>query len=248
MALASTGAEEAAVGKTVIGLFEGAGQAQRVVQELARRGFAVDDISVIGRGEAERDETGAGGDRASGVAVGAGTGAALGGLGGLLVGVAALAVPGVGPVLAAGPLATALAGAGLGAAAGSVLGALADLGVPDEDAQVYAEGVRRGGVLVAVRAADERAGEAIGVMAQHRAVDVEAHAVVWRRAGWPGFDATAPPYTGTPLAGAPRPAEGKVGEPVPEPGVEGGMRDGAGRGVRAYASTAPPDRRERGAG
>lgn len=232
--------------KTVIGLFEGVGQAQGVVQELTRRGFAVDDIGVIGRGEQGREDTGTGGDRAGGVVVGAGTGAALGGLGGLLVGVAALAIPGVGPVLAAGPLAAALAGAGLGAAAGSVLGALADLGVPEEDAQVYAEGLRRGGVLVAVRALGERAGEAVEVMAQHRAVDVEAHVAEWRRTGWPGFDTTAPPYTGPPLTGEPRRGEAKVGEPVREPGVVGGMRDRAGRGVRAYASAAPRDRRERG--
>lgn len=233
--------------KTVIGLFESAGQAQRVVEALTQRGFAVEDIGVIGRGERAREDMGVGGDRAGGVAVGAGTGAALGGLGGLLVGVAALAIPGVGPVLAAGPLAAALAGAGLGAAAGSVLGALADLGVPEEDAHVYAEGVRRGGMLVAVRARAERAGEAVEIMGQHGAVDVEAHVAEWRRAGWPGFDAGARPYTGPPLSGASPSGGGKVGEPVREPGVVGGMRDRAGRGVRAYASAEPGDRRDRGA-
>ena len=80
---------------------------------------------------------------------------------GLLVGIGALAVPGIGPVLAFGPLAAAIgataAGAGLGAAAGGIIGALVGLGIPEEDANFYAEGVKRGGVLVTVRADDARA-------------------------------------------------------------------------------------------
>ena len=44
----------------------------------------------------------------------------------------------------------ALAGAGIGAAAGGLLGALTGMGIPEEEAHVYAEGVRRGGTLVTV--------------------------------------------------------------------------------------------------
>src|SRR5215468_3805706 len=80
---------------------------------------------------------------------GAGVGAAVGGVGGLLTGLGLLAIPGVGPVVAAGWLAATAAGAVTGAvvggAAGGLVGALTGAGVPERDANFYAEGVRRGG-------------------------------------------------------------------------------------------------------
>ena len=177
--------------KTIVGLFGNRLQAQQLVEQLRARTIASDDISVVAPGAVAEDT--AEGDRASGVAIGAGTGAALGGLGGLLVGLGALAIPGIGPVLAAGPIAAALAGAGLGAAAGGVIGALTELGIPEEDAHVYAEGVRRGATLVTVRADDEAADEIMALMARHGAVDVDQHVTRWRQAGWPGFDPAAEP-------------------------------------------------------
>ncbi len=61
------------------------------------------------------------------------------------------------------------------------------LGVPDGEAQVFAEGIRRGGATVAVRADDEmEAEQAALIMNQHGAVDIEACAAGWRRQGWSG--------------------------------------------------------------
>jgi hypothetical protein len=243
------------VAKTIVGLFENRAQAEQLVQHLRAGNTAGEDISLMSPGDTAEDS--AGGDRATGVAVGAGTGAALGGLGGLLVGLGALAIPGIGPVLAAGPIAAALAGAGLGAAAGGVIGALTDLGIPEEDAHVYAEGVRRGGTLVTVRADDEHADAIMALMVRHGAVDVDEHVTRWRQAGWPGFDPAAEPLDmdnglrigvlrSDAAAGAMeteakvgQPAKSeepaKVGQPVTEPGVHGGIRGPAGyRGARAY--------------
>ena len=62
-----------------------------------------------------------------------------------------MAIPGVGPVVAAGWLVSTLAGAAAGAATGGVLGALTQAGISDDDAQVYAEGLRRGGAVVSAR-------------------------------------------------------------------------------------------------
>src|SRR6185369_6616916 len=76
---------------------------------------------------------------------GAGVGAAVGGTAGLLAGLGLMAIPGVGPVVAAGWLVSTLAGAAAGGLAGSVVGALTQAGVSKEDADVYAEGLRRGG-------------------------------------------------------------------------------------------------------
>jgi len=107
-------------------------------------------------------------------------------------------------VLAAGTMATALgsaaAGAGIGAAAGAVtgglVGALMDVGLPEEDAHFYAEGVRRGGVLVTVHADDTRASIATGIMRQANAVDVNTQRDAWRAEGWERFDETASPVAG----------------------------------------------------
>ena len=93
----------------------------------------------------------------------------LGGVLGLLVGVGAHAIPGIGPVLAAGSLAAALGtagastlvGAGLGAATGGIVGGLVGLGIPEEDATMYAEGARRGGTLVTAQVADNLADDTV---------------------------------------------------------------------------------------
>lgn len=77
----------------------------------------------------------------------------------------AVAVPGLGTAAAAGWLASTLAGAASGAVigggVGGILGALKDAGVADDDAHVYAEGVKRGNTLVSVRV--EEADRARGV-------------------------------------------------------------------------------------
>lgn len=72
---------------------------------------------------------------------------------------------------------------------------LTDGGVPQEDAEYYAEGVRRGGVLVIVSAADDQAELAADVMRREDVVDIEARASRWRESGWTGYDRNAAPYT-----------------------------------------------------
>ena len=60
-------------------------------------------------------------------------------------------------------------------------------GVPEDEAHFYAEGARRGGMLVCVRAEDEdEAAEAAELMSAHGAVDIEACSTGWRSAGWSG--------------------------------------------------------------
>jgi len=99
----------------------------------------------------------------------------VGGASGVLLGLAALAVPGIGPLLAAGPIAAALAGAGVGAATGSLLGALSDLGIPEKDAQRWANAVEGGGSLVAVRVNEETATRAAEVLHNHRPEAIDQH-------------------------------------------------------------------------
>jgi hypothetical protein len=193
--------------KTVVGLFESHTAAQRAVQDLANSGFSRNEISLLAndaRGEyANYREVGGASSTGEGAAAGA-VGGVLGGVLGLLVGVGALAIPGIGPVLAAGPLAAALGtagastlvGAGVGAAAGGVVGALVGAGIPEEDANFYAEGVRRGGTLVMVKTSDDMAQNAYTIMQRAGAVDVDKRSSEYRVGGWSRFDETAEPYDG----------------------------------------------------
>ncbi len=191
--------------KTVVALYDDANAAHRAVSELVENGFPREDISVVvpdaQQEYARQLENADMSNTAQGAGIGAGLGAALGGFGGLLVGLGALTVPGIGPVLAAGPLAAAisgLAGAGVGAVAGGItgglLGALIDMGIPEERANYYAEGVRRGGTLLIVRTDDERTRDAVDIVNRYRPIDLNERSSQWRESGWSRFDPASSPY------------------------------------------------------
>ncbi|HLL70059.1 MAG TPA: YsnF/AvaK domain-containing protein [Pyrinomonadaceae bacterium] len=251
--------------KTVIGLFDNRAEAQNVVQELMGVGFRRDDISVMSKkiegqdrqtreGEAVAYVEEDGEEQIKDMAKGAGTGAAIGGLAGLLVSLTALAIPGIGPVLAAGPLAAVIAGAGIGATAGGLISGLTRLGVPEDDANYYAEGVRRGGTLISVEASDDKAESAVAIMKQHGAVEIDKRAAQWRDEGWSGFDSNATETAYNTFAGggqqasapasevtaehqrpsAPRAAaqQGQVAVPVVEEQLQVGKREVERGGVR----------------
>jgi uncharacterized protein (TIGR02271 family) len=67
--------------------------------------------------------------------------------------------------------------------------------VPKEHQELYAEGVRRGGILVSVNTEDKDADKAAQIMSRHSAVDIEKRAEHWQKTGWSGFDEKAKPYS-----------------------------------------------------
>ncbi|TPL61301.1 hypothetical protein FJ959_05460 [Mesorhizobium sp. B2-2-4] len=183
--------------KTVTALFDNYDDAADAVGELEASGVPHSNISIIANnsdGWYERDRSEAAEDAASG----AGIGAVVGGAGGLLTGLGVMAVPGVGPVVAAGWLAAtatgAVAGAVAGGAAGGIIGALTDSGVSENDANVYAEGVRRGGTLVTAKVDDELVPEAEDILGQSSSVDVMERRRAYEADGWTGFDVNAGDY------------------------------------------------------
>jgi hypothetical protein len=164
--------------KTVLGLLDNHGDAQKAVDELLQNGFRKADIGVVSSRMV--DETMA-------AASGATKGMALGGVAGMLLAAATLLIPGIGPVLAAGPALTLLAGTTFGAVTGGLIMGLTEKGVPEADAQFYAEGLRRGGTLIIVVARnDERAERAVEILKRHGAVDVEQRTAEWKALGWNG--------------------------------------------------------------
>jgi hypothetical protein len=111
----------------------------------------------------------------------------------LLTGLGLLAIPGVGPVVAAGWLVATAVGAAAGAATGGIVGGLSEMGVSPEDADVYAEGVRRGGTLVSAKVADGLAAQYEAVL-DRSAVNIRDRGAAYRKAGWTSFDPAAKPY------------------------------------------------------
>ena len=184
---------------TAIGMFDRSADAERAIDLLTKEGFGKDEIGVMARDDAvqaylkDQSATAAAGDAGTdGVG-----GALLGGLGGLVAGIAAMFIPGIGPALAAGAFASALGlplvGAGVGAAAGGLIGALVAANIPEEQAHVYAEGVKRGSILVMVQSSENRVSKAQAIMRDAGAVDVDERRDEWRRAGWDSFN--EPPAT-----------------------------------------------------
>ncbi|WP_404927842.1 hypothetical protein [Mesorhizobium sp. ORM16] len=188
--------------KTITGLFDNYDDASDAVGELEATGVPRSDISIVannatGWHEAEASEAG------EDAATGAGVGAVVGGAGGLLTGLGLMAIPGVGPVVAAGWLAAtafgAVGGAVVGGAAGGIIGAMTEAGVPENDAHVYAEGIRRGGTLVTAKVEDNLVPNAEQILKQYNSVDIAGRRNEYEAGGWTGFDPTADVYTGADL-------------------------------------------------
>jgi uncharacterized protein (TIGR02271 family) len=97
------------------------------------------------------------------------------------------ALPGIGRARITGPLISQFGGTGRGVN-GGLVPALQGLGVPYDDAEGYAEGVRRGGSLIVARVADTRVDDAIHALERHVPVDLESRRGEWRTGGWTGFD------------------------------------------------------------
>jgi hypothetical protein len=140
----------------VIGIVPSYPQAEAIVTELKRAGFANNDISALFPDKSgTRDFAHEQGTKApEGAAGGALAGGVLGGTLGLLAGIGALAIPGLGPFIAAGPLMAAMSGAAAGAAVGGVTGALVGMGFPEVEAKVYEGKVKDGNILLAVHTED----------------------------------------------------------------------------------------------
>jgi hypothetical protein len=191
--------------QTITTLYDTYEDAAATVGDLERAGIPYAHISLIAHdadNRAERDVVTDGADEnraGRDASAGATAGVILGGGAGLLAGLGALALPGVGPVVAAGwltmTLTGAVAGGAVGAAAGGIIGALTGSGVSHEHAHVYAEGIRRGGAVVAVRTDDRWINVAREIMNRRPSADPDVRGAAYRAGGWSEFNDKTPPYT-----------------------------------------------------
>lgn len=140
-------------------IFRNGNDAGKAYQELIRRGYAQNEISVI-TSETTRNQYFSNDasaatqniDAGNKTAEGTGIGAAVGGTVGAIVGAIAaigtsVVLPGLG-LIVAGPLAAALAGAGAGGATGGIIGAFVGSGIPEDRAQEYEAALRDGAIIL----------------------------------------------------------------------------------------------------
>lgn len=130
-------------------IFENAQQAETAFTLLLQTGFDARSISILQRRGDVLEELETPTETTSVIrpdeqplaedpAMGAVSGAAIGGAAGAMIGLALVAVPVIGPFLAGGALATMLGSAAIGALAGGVGGALLLWGAPEDLAHHYA--------------------------------------------------------------------------------------------------------------
>jgi hypothetical protein len=180
---------------TISRLFDHCSDAQKAIHQLREAGVPEHDISLI----ANNADKWYAPDYAAGAGKGAAIGAGFGGFGGLLAGLGLLAIPGLGPVVAFGWLAAAAAGAVAVGAAGSVIGMMAEAGVAVNEAEVYAESIRRGGSLVSARVTTAER-DRLEAILHPSSVDIGKRRESLTADGWTQFDPAAPDFTAEEIA------------------------------------------------
>lgn len=96
----------------------------------------------------------------------------------------------------------------------SAMDNLSDLELSADDAEIYAEGVERGGTLVVVDTTDELAPKAADIMSKHSPVDIDGREDQWRQEGWNHFEVEGKPYAG--MRSTPQPQTAPTKETVTE--------------------------------
>ncbi|WJG10308.1 hypothetical protein [Aliiglaciecola sp. LCG003] len=130
------------------GLFATPQQASLAIHQLAEKGFAEQQISLVSNETYDKDSFSISENTKfpEGVAIGAASGGVLASIGAGLAMVGSVATGGLG-ILAAGPIATAFfAGAGGGGILGGVFGSI----FPDEENQYFEDEIVKGSVMVSV--------------------------------------------------------------------------------------------------
>ena len=179
--------------KTVVGLFDTYPHAENAARDLQSAGVPRDDISLVASNETEQYaknpmntnvSTDTSGGMAGAAVADAGVGAGIGGALGLLAGASLFIIPGLGWLAGAGWLAGMLGGAAVGGTIGGIVGVLTHIGIPEVDAGHYNEGIRRGGVLVAVRADESQSSHIASVLSSAGAINIDERVSQWRQDGY----------------------------------------------------------------
>ena len=164
--------------KTTTAVFDTRIEAETALRKLEHAGFTQKEITLLVTEETRGKHFGI--KENTQAEAGAATGAALGGVAGaILLGLASagtLLVPGLNLVVS-GALVGGLMGLGAGAATGGLVGTLVGLGIPEHEAKLYEDSVRKGSILIAVESKDDdTAGRIKTILKEANAHDVTSRA------------------------------------------------------------------------
>jgi len=198
--------------KTIVALYDHRSDAETASRDLQAAGFESSVIEILSHsdlssgGWGDRDLSGSPTGTAAGTLTGDSSIGAASGMARTDLSTGYVASPNTVPATGAGlGMESGLgAGAGMGTmgsggimtgtATGGMLARLTGWGIPNQDAQVYAEGVRRGGSLLKLRLEEEDVDRAMDVLERGNVVDVEERGSAYRETGWTGYDETAAYY------------------------------------------------------
>lgn len=180
------------------GLFKKQEQADEAYAALRQAGFTTDEITMW----VQRKDVPLKSERRVSImdiGISAGIGAVIVGILaagiGLLISLGGIDVPGFRPDFSRGPYVESVA-FGLfvvqGAITGAILGAAIRLLTSRRDARITTRGIRRGGVLVVVKAAEDRQEVVKRVLREHDAADVKNLTEKWASSVWAGLKEIQP--------------------------------------------------------
>ncbi|HEX3746801.1 MAG TPA: hypothetical protein VHW09_22840 [Bryobacteraceae bacterium] len=161
--------------KAIAGFFRTRTEGEKAKAALYQAGYTDNEVGFV-TGDVRGHETPAVGPvlEDEGSESEAGRDAFIGAAVGVAAGLVAVLLPGFGWLIAAGPLVGAFGGMTTGVAVGGLYGILKDHSISDDEAQFYAEGVRRGGSLITVHGVDtKREAAARKILDDNGAIDVE---------------------------------------------------------------------------
>ncbi len=122
-------------------------------------------------------------------------------------------------------------------------GSIKDMLLPEEDRYAYAEGMRRGAVLLNATVDESQVTQASSVLEQSGALDLDAQEASWRQSGWTGYDTAAHDKVRTAAPVAPAAMGGRTDDTIKvmEERLTVGKRavEGGGVKVRAYVIERP---------
>jgi uncharacterized protein (TIGR02271 family) len=123
---------------------------------------------------------------------------------------------------------------------GGFWNSLSDFALPDEDRYIYAEGMSRGGIALAITADEANYDRISDIIERYGSIDVDALEADWKQSGWTGYTADAGIRATSDMASE-RVVGGDEVIPIVEERLQVGKRavEGGRVRVRAYVVETP---------
>lgn len=151
-----------------VGIYSSHGKAIAAVRKLQEEGFAVENISLVGRAKIEDDHLHVT-ETETVLETTTAVGSVFGTILGTLAGMSLVAVPGLGVLYAAGALVGAVGGFSIGTASGGLAGVLLSLGIGKDGVLSYNQHLKAGKFLVVVHGTQAEVDKA------HQVLDTTEH-------------------------------------------------------------------------